>query len=393
LVADAMERQPFAGLESAGVEVVFKPDLTEETLPQAIDGFKVLVVRSTKVTETAIRAGRALGLVVRAGSGTNNIDVKAASAHGVFVSNCPGKNSAAVAELTLGLMIALDRRIPDNVHEARAGRWNKQTFSKARGLKGRVLGLVGFGSIAREVAQRALGFEMDVRAYSRSLTEAGAKDAGVRRATSLEQLLRDSDVVSLHLPLTGETRGLIDRRLIGLLKPGALFVNTARAEIVDLQALAEAANTGRIRVGTDVYTNEPEGKSTELHEELVRIPGVYGTHHIGASTDEAQDAIARETVRIVKRFVETGEVTSAVNLLLAPEVVGTLVVRHFDRVGVLAAVLDTLRKANINVETMENLVFSGGQSACARIRVSSWPGDQLLSELRGLDHVIHVDLV
>lgn len=393
LVADALDKEPFVALESAGIEVVFRPELTSETLPEAIDGFKILVVRGTKVTSAAINAGKALALIVRAGSGTNNIDVQAASSRGVFVSNCPGKNSAAVAELTLGLMVALDRRIPDNVAEARAGTWSKGKFSKARGLKGRVLGLVGFGSIAREVAQRALGFEMDVRAYARSLTEADAKDSGVRRATSLEQLFREADVVSVHLPLSAETRGLVSRPLLELLKPGAFFINTARAEVVDQAALLELVSAGKIRVATDVFAKEPEGSSGALDDALARHPSVYGTHHIGASTEQAQDAIAAETVRIVRRFVETGEVIAPVNLLLAPEVVGTLVVRHLDRVGVLAAVLSTLRRAEINVETMDNVVFTGGQAACARIRISSWPGDHVLEELRALEHIIHVELV
>lgn len=391
LVADSLEREPFAALERAGVEVVFRPDLTSETLPSAIDGFKVLVVRGMKVTEAAIKAGRSLGLIVRAGSGVNTIDVKAASESGVFVSNCPGKNSAAVAELAMGLIVALDRRIPDNVIELRAGKWNKGGFSKARGLKGRILGLVGFGSIARELAQRAAAFEMEIRAYSRSLTEAGAKEAGVRRVSSLEPLFRDSDVISLHLPLTNETRGIIDRKLIDSMKKGAYLVNTARAEIVDQPALLEAASAGKIRVATDVFSGEPEGKSAAFDDPFAKV--VYGTHHIGASTDQAQDAIAEETVRIVRTFVETGEVITPVNLLLSPQVVGTLVVRHLDRVGVLAAVLGTLRKANINVETMDNVVFAGGKAACARIRVSSWPGDAILEELRALEHIIHVELV
>src|SRR5262245_8318881 len=157
LIADALEAEELAPLHNAGLDVVFRPELTAETLPGAVAGFKVLVVRSTKVTAETIRAGRELALIVRAGSGTNNIDVAAASAQGIFVSNCPGKNSAAVAELAIGLMVALDRRIPDNVGDLRAGRWNKKLYSEAGGLKGRVLGLVGFGSIAREVAQRARG--------------------------------------------------------------------------------------------------------------------------------------------------------------------------------------------------------------------------------------------
>jgi D-3-phosphoglycerate dehydrogenase len=392
LLADSLAREPFEPLINAGIEVVVRPDLTAESLPAAVPGFKVLVVRSTKVTAATIEAGRDLALIVRAGSGTNNIDVSAASGRGIFVSNCPGKNSAAVAELALGLMLAIDRRIPDNVIDLKASRWNKKGYSQARGLKGRVLGMVGYGAIAKEVAQRARGFEMELLAYSRSLTEAECKDEGIRRAISLEQLFGESDVVSLHLPLTADTRGIIDRRLLGLLRPGSALINTARAELVDEAALIEALAAGRFRYGTDVFGREPE-KGGSIDDALAGMEGVYGTHHIGASTEQAQEAIARETVRIVRKFCETGEVVSPVNLLLAPPSMGTLVVRHLDRVGVLASVLGALSAAQINVETMENVVFTGGAAACARIRVSTWPGEALIADLRRLENVLHVEMV
>ncbi|MCC7383587.1 MAG: hydroxyacid dehydrogenase [Deltaproteobacteria bacterium] len=393
LIADALDAESIAELQSAGIDVAFRPDLTAESLPDALPGACVLVVRNTRVTSDAIKAARGLGLIVRAGSGVQNIDVEAASARGVFVSECPGKNAAAVAELTLGLMLAIDRRIPENVNDLRAGRWNRARYSGALGLKGRVLGLVGFGAVAREVALRARAFEMEVRAYARSLTEQGAKDAEVRRATSLEQLFRDADVVSLHLPLNHDTRQLVGRRLLGVMKPGAVLINTAHAELCEPTALEEAVRAGKLRLGSDRWAREPEAGSGELVDALARLEGVYGTHHIGAATRQAEDAIARETVRIVRHFITAREVLRPVNLLLSPASVGALVVRHLDRVGVLASVLAELKKAEVNVETMENVVFAGGEAACARLRVSSWPGDRLLKELRAIEHVIHVEVI
>lgn len=393
LVADTLERSIFASLEKSGVEIDLRPDLKADTLPDAIRGAKVLIVRSLQVTKEAIDAADQLALIVRAGSGTNTIDVAAASASGIYVSNCPGKNSVAVAELALGLMLALDRRIADNVAELRQGKWNKGTYSKALGLKGRKLGIVGFGSIGREVATRARAFGMKVEVASRSLTPEGAVEANVTKALSLDALFESSDIISLHLPLTPETRGSINRALLEKMKKGAILINTSRAEVVDNDALLELAAADRIRVGTDVFAREPEGKAGKFEDPLGALPSVYGTHHIGASTEQAQGEIAQATVNIVRRFLDTGEVDNAVNLLLVPPIQGTLVVRHLDRVGVLASVLSTLKTAQINVETMENVIFSGKVAACARVRLAQRPTDAVLAQLRGLENVLNVELI
>jgi D-3-phosphoglycerate dehydrogenase len=287
LVADKLEEGAFRDLVARGFEIIERTDLTSENLPAALPGVKVLVVRSTIVTKEAIAAADRLALIVRAGSGTNNIDVAAASARGIYVSNCPGRNSVAVAELTLGLLLAIDRRLPDNVADLRRGKWDKGSYSKAKGLKGRRLGLVGFGAIAQEVARRAQAFELEVQAYARTLSDDVAKRFGVDRSTSLDELFESSDIVSLHVPLSKETRGMIGAALLGRLKRGAVFLNTARAEVVDQVALLEVAKAGKIWVGTDVFAAEPEGKSGDFSDELGRLPNVYGSHHIGASTDQA----------------------------------------------------------------------------------------------------------
>lgn len=392
LIADKLQQEAIDDLTVAGAEVDFSPDLGAADLVQAVRSASVLVVRSTKVTREAIQAAENLGLIVRAGSGVNNIDVDAASTRGIYVANCPGKNSIAVAELTIGLILAVDRRIPDNVAELRANKWNKAGFSKAEGVKGKRLGLVGFGSIGRAVAKRARALEMEVAAFSRTLTLEEAEAARVTRATEMSQLFNNSDVVSLHLPLTPQTRGIVDARLLGCMKQGAVLINTARAEIVDDDALYAAAKSGRIFVGTDVFAGEPEGKTGDFSDRLGALPNVYGTHHIGASTEQAQREIAKAAASVVVRYLETGEVENAVNVLLTPPIQATLVVRHLDRVGVLASVLSTLKGAQINVENMENVVFSGGRAACARIRLARRPDASLLEELAGLEHVLGVEL-
>ena len=393
LIADALEREAFEEIEALGARIDLRPELNGESLAEALAGVKILVVRSTKVTKEIIQKADKLALIVRAGSGYNNIDVNEASAQGIFVANCPGRNSVAVAELAMGLILSLDRRIADNVSDLRHGKWNKKMYSKAQGLKGQRLGLLGFGAIAQGLAKRALAFEMDVCAYSRSLTEETAAAHGVSRATSLERLFSQCDIISIHLPLNEKTKGLIGHEILGLMPDGAMLINTARAEIVVAEALLTAAKAGHIRLGTDLFENEPAFKQGDFVDELAALPNVVGTHHIGASTEQAQKAIAAATVEIVRKFIDEGKVLNPVNMSQARETAGTLVVRHLDRIGALASVLDRLRRAEINVQAMENLVFDGGAAACARIQLEQWPTKETLEEIAQTENVIHVEVV
>jgi D-3-phosphoglycerate dehydrogenase len=382
LIADKFEQSGRDGLSAAGCEVSYQPGTKDEALVKAVDQFQpdVLVVRSTNVTEPILAAG-ALKLVVRAGAGYNTIDVAAASRRGIYVSNCPGKNSIAVAELAFGLILALDRRIPDNVAALRAGQWNKTEFSKARGLYGRTLGLIGLGQIGHEMVRRAHGFGMKVIAWSRSLTPALAQELGVERKTSPNDVASEADVVSVHLALNSQTRGILGASFFESMKRGAFFVNTARAEVIDQDALLSAVRGNKeIRAALDVYAKEPTGGTAEFADPIAQQ--VYGTHHIGASTDQAQDAIAAETVRIVKTFKDTGKVPNVVNLAKSTPATCSLIVRHLDRPGVLAGVLDAISAARINVQEMENIVFEGAQAAVAQINLETEPPVQLLESVR-----------
>jgi D-3-phosphoglycerate dehydrogenase len=399
LVADKFEKSGLDGLKAAGCEVVYDPDLKDDALAQAIEktGADVLVVRSTKVTEPMLEAG-GLALVVRAGAGYNTIDVPAASKRGIYVSNCPGKNSIAVAELAFGLILALDRRIPDNVAELRAGKWNKKEYSKAAGLYGRTLALIGIGNIGQEMIRRAAGFGMNVVIWSRRfdaedrpITDAEARELGIdplqhqigiSLAPTPGEAVARADVISLHVALAPGTRTLVNADLLARMKPGAILVNTARGEVVDHAALAEAVRSRRIRVALDVYASEPASATGDFADPLVQLPGVYGTHHIGASTDQAQEAIAAETVRIIRSYKETGEVPNVVNLCRRTPASHMLVVRHRDRPGVLAHVFDHLREGNINVQETENVVFDGAEAAIARINVDAPPDAALLERIR-----------
>ena len=370
LIADNFEESGRRGLVEIGCDVRFMPDVKDGSLVEAIqtEQPEVLIVRSTKVTEPMLEAGP-VKLIVRAGAGYNTIDVAAASRRGIYVSNCPGQNSTAVAELAFGLILALDRRIADNVAQLREGRWNKGEFSKAKGVKGRTLGLIGLGAIGSEMVPRAKAFGMNVVAWSRSLTPEAADEHGIQYANSPEAIAAIADIVSVHVALTGETRGMISARFFDEMKPGAVFVNTSRGEIVDQPALLAAMRSKGIRAGLDVFADEPAGANGEYTDEIIREAGLYGTHHIGASTEQAQEAIAAETVRIVQVFKETGNVPNVVNLASSTPATHRLVVRHRDRPGVLAHVFQVLRSAGKNVQETENIVFDGAEAAVARINI------------------------
>jgi len=395
LIADKFEQSGRDGLQAIGCEVSFQPDLKDESLVEEIGTRKpdVLVVRGTKVTEQMLAAGP-LKLIVRAGAGYNTIDVAAASRRGIYVSNCPGKNSIAVAELAFALILALDRRIADNVIALRTGEWNKKEFSKARGLFGRVLGLVGLGSIAQEMIPRARAFGMPVIAWSRSLTEEKAAEWGVVRMDSPLAVAREADIVSVHVALKPETRMLIGPDFFKGMKKGAYFINTSRGEVVDQGALVEAIHAKGIRAGLDVFAIEPTSAIAEFADPIAKEASVYGTHHIGASTDQAQEAIAAETVRIIQSFKETGQVPNVVNLAQRTPATHRLVVRHRDRPGVLAQVLDAIKAEHINVQEMENIVFEGAEAAVARINLDKAPSSATLDRLRaGNADIIELNLL
>ncbi len=381
LIADKFEQSGLDGLKAGGCEVLYQPGLKDSALANAIEELRpeVLVVRSNAVAEPALIAG-ALKLVVRAGAGYNTIDVATASRRGIYVSNCPGKNSVAVAELAFGLILALDRRIPDGVATLREGKWDKAGFSKARGLFGRTLGLIGTGQIGCEMIPRARAFGLKTIAWSRSLTPESAAELGIEHKTSPIEVARDADIVSVHLASNSQTRGLIGAEFFAAMKPGAYFVNTARAEVVDQGALSRAIREKGVRAALDVFAKEPSGGTGAFEDEIARE--VYGTHHIGASTDQAQEAIAAETVRIIRTFQQTGKVPNVVNLAKSTPATCTLIVRHLDRPGVLASVLDSISAARINVQEMENIVFEGAEAAVARINLENQPPTGLLEQIR-----------
>jgi len=384
LIADKFEQSGIDALSAAGCEVVFAPDVKDDALREAIAFTQadVLVVRGTAVTAGMLEAG-ALSLIVRAGAGYNTIDVAAASRRGIYVSNCPGKNAIAVAELTIGLLLALDRRIPDNVAELRAGKWNKKEFSKARGVFGSTLGLIGYGNIGQEVARRALAFGLSVVVWSRRFaTSTEQPNLPVTVLPTPEAVAEAADIVSVHLALSKDTRGLLGEAFFARMKAGAGFINTARGEVVDYTALEKAVRDRGLRVGLDVYPGEPASGTGDFPFPLAALPNVYGTHHVGGSTDQAQEAIAAETVRVITSYMTTGKVPNVVNLARSTPATHMMVVRHRDKPGVLADVFAHLRQGGINVQETENIIFEGAEAAVARINMDGLPSADTLAALR-----------
>src|SRR3982751_5415815 len=254
LIADKFEQSGRDGMQAIGCDVSYQPELKDDALTQAIqkEAPDVLVVRGTKVTEPMLAAGP-IKLVVRAGAGYNTIDVAAASQRGIYVSNCPGKNSIAVAEVAFAHLLALDRRIVDETLTLRNGEWNKKEFSKARGLFGRTLGLIGLGQIGQEMIHRARAFGMQVIGWSRSLTPERAAALGVEYRATINEVASESDAVRVHLALSADTRNLLSTEFFNAMRDSAYFINTARGEVVDQEALTVAIRTKNIRAGLDVF--------------------------------------------------------------------------------------------------------------------------------------------
>lgn len=380
-------------LRVLGIEIISKPELTKDTLPSALEGVGILVVRSTEVTAAAIEAGKQLNLIIRASAGVNTVDVQAASARGIYVANCPGKNAIAVAELTMGLILSLDRRITDATVDLRAGRWEKTRYAAARGLFGRRIGIAGLGSVGREVLERARAFGLEPFAWSKSLTSARASRLNIGCAKSLDELAARSDILTIHLPSTPQTRGIVSRAVLEALPDGAILVNTARADVLDYDALRELIPKKGLRVGLDVHEGEPKEGSATFDPAVFNAGVVYGTPHIGASTEQAQRAIAQETARIIRSFLTEEDIPNVVNICATSPARYAVVLRMLDKVGVLANTLSVFKRHGINIEEISNTVFEGAHATCTKMRVTGRPSDACLKEIAAFDEVLHVNVI
>jgi D-3-phosphoglycerate dehydrogenase len=393
-ITDKLPQEALDELKAMGLNVAFNAKATGSDLEVGLKDAQVLIVRSTIVNRSTIENSPNLSLIVRAGAGVNNIDLEAASDMGIYVANCPGKNAIAVAELTMGLILATDRFLPENVADFRTGKWNKAAYSKADGLYGKTLGIIGTGQIGQEVIARARAFGMQVIAWSRSLTPELAEELVVDRADSVEDVASKCDILSVHLALTPQTKGVISKSILAKLKDGAVVINTSRAEVIDEEALYGELKSGRLKAGLDVFEDEPEFKEGEFKSRFQPLENVYITHHIGASTSQAQLAVASDAVDIVRGYLKQGKVRNWLNRCEHTEAPWQLVVRHFDKPGVIANVMNELKDADINAQELENVIFEGKKTACCTIQLDAEPSSHILKNIRTRqDEVISATLI
>lgn len=385
LVADALDRAPLDELELLGVQLVHDPALTPEDLPAALRDIDILVVRETPVSAAAIEAAPGLNLIVRADLGAETVDVATASRHGIYVAHCPTPRAPAVAELTMGMLLALDRKLVEDTTAQRSG--TDTPSATARGLYGRRIGLAGVGRVGQRVAAAGMGMGMNVYAWSRSLTTTRAQRLGVKRAASLRALASTVDVLSLHLPLTPSTRHIVDAEVLGALPEGATLLNCSHPALVDPEALAEVGAKRRLRVGVDL-SMAPETAPPQLDDGLV-----YATRGSAGATRQAEQAIATEVTRIVRAFLTETDIPNVVNVLRNTASRYAIILRSRDEVGVLANVLGVIKRHGLNIEEIKNHVFDGSSAACTKLRISGRPGDDCLNEIRAFGEVFHVDVV
>lgn len=389
LIADSLSPKAVEMLKAAGHEVVMNPAITEASLADEIKDYNVLIVRSKKVNKAAIEAAKGLSLIIRAGAGVNTIDVAAASEKGVFVCNTPGMNNDAVAELAFGHIICCDRCITTNTQHLRNGEWRKKLFLGSEGLRGRTLGLVGRGNIAKSMIRIAKGIDMNVVCWSRRFSPEEAKELGVEYAANLNELAEKSDVVSVHVAFNKtETFHLIGKEFFDHMKKGAIFVNTSRGEIVDTEAMVAAIDEKKLKVGVDVFEGEPAAGIAEFPMKDLANKITSATCHIGASTNQAADKIANETVRVANTFIQTGEALNCVNINAAPKADGVLTVRHN---GVFAKIIEICDKNKATIFSVQNTVLKGDKAQTCVLRMSA-PAC-FAAEVAGLEGVIGVSCV
>ena len=308
LISDAVSDLCTTTLQSSGMDVTYRPGLLPEDLLNNIEGYRGLIVRSgSKVTADVIAKAHHLKVIGRAGVGVDNIDVAAATKRGIAIVNAPGANTIAVAEHAMALMLALARDIPRAHASISQGKWQKSEF-KGMELYGKTLGLIGLGKIGNAVAERAAAFKMTVLAFDPLIPSSSFISTGVVES-ELPGLLRQSDFISIHSPLTTQTRNMINETTLNMCQPNLYLINTSRGGIVDEQALFEALEDGRIAgAALDVFENEPPGEHP-----LFRSNRVIATPHLGASTEESQHRVAEEIAKTVADFLLHGKANNLIN--------------------------------------------------------------------------------
>ena len=391
LVACELPDSAIEQMHALAIDVAYMPRATPAELRESIEGIGVLVVGTTRVSPETLVPATGLQMIVHAGPGPGEIAIKEASGQGIFVSHCPDQHAVAVAELTMGLILALDRRIVENTNALREGRWIRGELTDARGLAGRTLGILGYGAVGRLLAHRALAFGMRVLAWAPGIASETAAEPDVEFCNWPRELARQSDIVTVHAVGDGSDN-LIDKEFLDSMQQGAYLVHVGHPGAVEIAALSEAIRERNLRVALDVFSSEPTSDSGRVRCTVCGQPGVVATQHIGPLTAQAQEATAKEVVRIVESFVVSGEVLNSLNLCDRSPATWQLVLRVRDQVGVMAAVLEAVRADGINAEEITSRVFTGAQAAWCIIALDERPSREALDTIRGLTDVLHLEL-
>lgn len=392
LVACELPQSARDELEGLGVDLRYEPGLTPERLRAAVPGVSVLVYDTLRIGPEVIERGDALQMLLHAGPGPGDIAVEAASHAGIFISNCPTQHAAAVAELTLGLILALDRRIVDQTLALREGRWARGELLDARGLAGRTLGILGYGPAGRAVAQMARCLRMRVLAWNpTAIPEAGTEHGVALRAWPRE-LAREADIITIQSFEGAAPSLVIDAEFLQNMQPGAYLIHVGASGVVDESALAKAIEERQLRVALDAYGSEPAADTGRIRSRLLELPGVIGTQHAAEHSEQARRAIAEEVVRIVRSFLVSGEVLNCLNLLERSPATWQLFIRARDVVGVMASVLDVVRADGINVEEITSRVFLGARAAWCTVALDERPSNETVDAIRALEGVLYCEL-
>jgi len=359
LVADLFPDSAVDRLREAGLECHYDHTLKGAELQAVLEEERpeVLLVKTTRVTADIITAACALELVVRAGTGTEGIDVAEASRQGVKVAHCPGKSAVAVAELVMGLICAADRRLPESIELLRAGKWRKE---QSDGLFSKTLGIIGLGDIGQEVAQRARAFGLRLLAFDPQLTKSQIEALGCHYQDSLLSLVSEADVLTFHVPTSRQTKQLVTAELLALCKPNALIINTSHWDLVNEEELLAALDARpEMRYACDCYRYEPTESVGEFRSRLTGHSQVYGTCHIGSVTKQADTASIEEALRIILKYEQTREVDSRnwANRAIKTPANFTVSIRGHNDPGVLGFAVHALADAGANVQEVSTALF------------------------------------
>ena len=377
-----------------GTELIYEPNIAPDRLEKIVGDTNILVISRNRISPEIIAAGHELQMIIRAGTDVSNISVQQASEAGIFVCNCPYKDATAIAELTFGYLLSVDRRLFAHVQASRQQKPGVIPKLEALGLAGRTLGVLGYGPVEKEIIQRALAFEMKVNAWSpASLTPEIAAERKIGFCDRPRDVARDSDMLSVYISPQNQAAHLVDVDLLESMRPGASLVYIGHPGALDLSALADVASRRDIRVAYDISAPQlTAGDVGRFIARLQALPNVIGTYGLADRTHQSREETAREVLRIVREFILNGKVLNCLNLIEYNPAMWQLLMRLKDRVGVLASVMDVLRADGISMEDITSHLFTGAQAVWITMAVDERPSAEALAAIRELEGVLNLEI-